>query len=327
MKKITSLISLLLLTHFAIAQNPYDVSIKTENFAEKRTLEAQAKRETFGKCKFVNTFDFKEGERFIFEKNETAIKEGRDMQWYFLTKEMKKDDYRRTKLSYKDYAGKIVKIIKFEEKKGIGFPDTSITFEVEDTKEQISLKTIFSRAYQKEQYEKSVSKEQIYTFPYLLYLPDIDTFKENYLDKTFFTKFIPKGRQYQPVKITKVGAGDDHAPIRIVFENSNGEEDYKDVSTCGSNVPKIFIDLNYVENFFTLEDPKKNFKGSEEIWDLITQGKIRIGMTESELIMSWGEPKKINETFVSGKISKQYVYYNQYVYVDNGLVSSFQSSK
>ena len=117
MKKITSLISLLLLTHFAIAQNPYDVSIKTENFAEKRTLEAQAKRETFGKCKFVNTFDFKEGERFIFEKNETAIKEGRDMQWYFLTKEMKKDDYRRTKLSYKDYAGKIVKIIKFEEKK------------------------------------------------------------------------------------------------------------------------------------------------------------------------------------------------------------------
>jgi hypothetical protein len=327
MKKSTFFISFIILTQFAIGQNPYDVSIKTENLAEKRTLEAQAKREAFGKCKFVYTFDFKEGDRFIFEKSETAIKEGWDMQWYFLTKEIKKDDYRRTKLLHKDYAGKIVKIIKVEEKKGIVFPDTYITFEVEDTKEQISLKTTFSRDYQKEQFNKSVSKDQIYTLPYLLYLPDIDAFKENYLDKTFYTKFISHDRQYQAVKITKVGAGDDYAPIRVVFENSKGEQDYKDVCTCGSNVPKSFIDLNYFENFFTMEDPKKNFKGSEETWDLITQGKIKIGMTEAELILSWGEPKKINETVVSGKASKQYVYYDQYVYVDNGLVSSFQSSK
>lgn len=325
MKRTTLLLPSILLAQIILAQ--YDVDIKKENKAEKMTLDAQAKRETFGKCKFIYTFNFKEGDRFIFEKSETAIKEGWNLQWYFLTKEMKKDEYRRTELSHKDYAGKIVKIAKIEEKKGIVFPDTYITFEVEGTGEQISLKTMFSRDYQREQLEKSITKDQIYTLPYLIYLPDIDSFKANYQDKIFYTKFISNGKQYQPVKITKVGAGDNYAPIRVVFENDKGEQDYKDVCTCGNNVPKSFIDLNYFENFFTMEDPKRNFKGNDETWDLITQGKIKIGMTESELILSWGLPKKVNETVVSGRANKQYVYYDQYVYVDNGLVTSFQSSK
>lgn len=54
-----------------LGQSNYDVDIKNENKAAKATLEAQAKREAFGKCKFVYTFDFKEGDRFIFEKSET----------------------------------------------------------------------------------------------------------------------------------------------------------------------------------------------------------------------------------------------------------------
>lgn len=327
MKRNIFLIVFISMTQIAIGQNTYDVDIKSENQAAKRTLDAQAKREAFGKCKFIYTFDYKEGDRFIFEKSETAIQYGWDLQYYYLTKESKKDEYRRTKLLNKDYGGKIVKIIKVEEKEGIVFPDTYITFEVEETGEKISLKTNFSRKYQKEQLDKSYNKEQIYRLPYLIYLPEIDSFRENYLNKTFYTKFISHGRQYQPVKITKVGAGSDNGPIRLVFENSKGEQENKDVCTCGNNVSKGFIDLNYFENYFTKEDPKKDYRGNEDIWDLITEGKIKIGMTESELILSWGQPKKINETVVSSSANKQYVYYDQYVYVANGLVTSFQSSK
>ena len=327
MKKMIVLLIGITLTQIASGQNDYDVAIKSENKLEKRILEEQAKREAFGKCKFTYTFDFKEGDRFIFEKSETAIKEGWDIMGYFLTKEIKKDEYRRTKLLHKDYAGKIIKIIKIEEKKGLVFPDTYITFQVEGTDEQISLKTTFPREYQKAELDKSITKNQIYTLPYLIYLADIDSFKENYLSKPFYTKFISHERQYQLVKITKVGAGDAHAPIRIVFENAKGEQDYRDVCTCGNNVPNGFIDLNYFENFFTQEDPRKDFKGNEEMWDLITQGQIKIGMTEAELKLSWGKPKKINSTVVSGRASKQFVYYTHYVYVDNGIVTSFQSSK
>lgn len=151
------------------------------------------------------------------------------MQWYFLTKETKKEEYRRTKLLHKDYAGKIVKIIKVEEKKGIVFPDTYYTFEVEGTGEQISLRTTFSREYQKSEFDKSITKDQIYVLPYLIYLPEVDAFKQQFEGKTFYTKFPSKGRKYQPVKVTKAGAGSTNAPIRVVFENANGEQDLKDV--------------------------------------------------------------------------------------------------
>lgn len=313
--------------HFAPAQNPYDVDVKSENRLLKAVTDKQTKREVAGKCKFKYTFEFQEGDRFIFEKSETAIRENWEMQWYFLAKETKRDEYRRTKLLHKDYGGKIVKIVKVEERKGIVFPDTYITFDVEGSGEQISLKTMTSRQRLKEQIDKSITKEQIYTLPYLIYLPEIDSFKENYLNKNVYTKFLSHDKQYQKVKITKVGAGSDRAPIRVVFESINGNQDYKDVCTCGSNLSSSFIELNYFENWFTSEDPRISFIGNDEIWDLITLGKIKLGMTEAELILSWGPPKTINETVVSGRASKQYVYYDQYVYVDNGIVSSFQSSK
>jgi hypothetical protein len=327
MKRNIIIIAFIGITQITFGQNSYDVDIKSENQAVKKTLEEQAKREAFGKCKFTYTFDYKEGDRFIFEKNETAVQYGWDLQYYYLTKEAQKNEFRRTKLLNKDYGGKIIKIIKVEEKEGIVFPDTYITFEVEETGEKISIKTSFSRKYQKGELDKSYNREQIYTLPYLIYLPEIDSFRENFLNKTFYTKFISHGRQYQPVKISKVGAGNYNAPIRLVIENSSGEKENKDVCSCGNNVSKGFIDLNYFENYFTQDDPKKNYTGSEETWDLITQGKIKIGMTDTELILSWGKPKKINETVFSGRASKQYVYYDQYVYVDNGLVTSFQSSK
>lgn len=317
----------LISTCIVSGQSNYDVDIKTENKAAKTFLEAKNKRENLGKCRFVYTFDFKEGDRFIFEKSETAIKEGWDMQWYFLTKEIKKDEYKRTKLSQKDYAGKIVKIIKIEEKKGIVSPDTYYTFEVEGTGEQISLPAMYSREYQRKEMENAFMNDQIYVLPYLLYIPEIDAFRDNFIDKTFYTKYIVGGKKFQPVKFTKVGAGHERAPIRVVFENAQGEQDYKDICTCGTNVPSSFMRLNYFENFFSGNDPKNEYKGDEETWDLITQGKIKIGMSEDNLKLSWGLPKKINETVVAGEVSKQFIYTDQYVYVANGKVISFQSSR
>ncbi len=230
----------------------------------------------------------------------------------------------------KDYAGKIIKIIKIEEIKSIVFPDTYFTFLVEETGEQISCRTIFKRLREKDKLDKDLYVDDNYSLRYLIYLPDIDSLRSVYLNKTFFTKFISLNtfKQYQPVKITRIGASSDYAsPIRIVFQDALGKEDYKDVCTCGNNLSSGLINLFYIENFFTQLDPKKNFKGSEESWDLITQTMVKIGFTEEELLLSLGKPNKINETLVSGILSKQYIYNNKYVYVDNGIVSSIQSSR
>ena len=54
--------------------------------------------------------------------------------------------------------------------------------------------------------------------------------------------------------------------------------------------------------------------------------KIKIGMPEKILIMSWGEPIKINENVGSWGVHKQYIYgdFGPYVYVENGKVTSWQ---
>lgn len=64
---------------------------------------------------------------------------------------------------------------------------------------------------------------------------------------------------------------------------------------------------------------------------LIKDRKIRIGMSETALIASWGSPNKINRSVGNYGVHKQYIYgsYSRYssrtyVYVENGKVTSWQ---
>ena len=54
--------------------------------------------------------------------------------------------------------------------------------------------------------------------------------------------------------------------------------------------------------------------------DKVRSGKIIIGMSKDLLIMSWGEPDKINRNSYG---ADQWVYDNQYVYVKNGKVEGW----
>lgn len=54
--------------------------------------------------------------------------------------------------------------------------------------------------------------------------------------------------------------------------------------------------------------------------NLVRQTKIRVGMPELLLIMSWGTPKKVNR---SSSGPDQWVYDSQYVYVEDGKISAW----
>ena len=55
-----------------------------------------------------------------------------------------------------------------------------------------------------------------------------------------------------------------------------------------------------------------------------TEG-ARIGMTKEEVLnSSWGRPESINRTITDSGVSEQWVYYNRYVYIENGVVTSIQ---
>jgi len=61
--------------------------------------------------------------------------------------------------------------------------------------------------------------------------------------------------------------------------------------------------------------------------DCMKDGKVKIGMKAIVIPVIMGQPNSINETETANKISRQYVYDNQYIYSENGIVTTIQTSK
>lgn len=69
---------------------------------------------------------------------------------------------------------------------------------------------------------------------------------------------------------------------------------------------------------------KKYGKKAEDIYN----GYFWIGMSKAALIDSIGNPEKINKTVGSWGVHEQYVYGNGlYIYIENGIVTSYQKSE
>lgn len=62
-------------------------------------------------------------------------------------------------------------------------------------------------------------------------------------------------------------------------------------------------------------------------WSLVDRRKIAIGMSQNALFCSWGSPARRNRTVTIGSEFIQYIYGDTFVYVANGIVTSFQDSR
>ena len=87
------------------------------------------------------------------------------------------------------------------------------------------------------------------------------------------------------------------------------------------------------ENRKKAEERRKKLteKYGEVIANAIIKHQLVRGMSESALIESWGSPLRINSSVDSWGVHKQYIYWNpylnDYVYVENGFVESWQTSR
>ena len=52
-----------------------------------------------------------------------------------------------------------------------------------------------------------------------------------------------------------------------------------------------------------------------------------MGMNPQQVRAAWGAPDEINRTAFSQHVSEQWVYGNTYVYLDDGLVTSWQDTR
>jgi hypothetical protein len=67
-------------------------------------------------------------------------------------------------------------------------------------------------------------------------------------------------------------------------------------------------------------------KYGKENGELICNGRYWIGMTSDMAIESLGNPETINRSVGSWGVNEQWVYYSLYLYFDNGILTSYQSS-
>ena len=195
------------------------------------------------------------------------------------------------KLTYKQYAGRIAKVISVEDFSG----RVHLEFEMEDTKDHVRASTLPGR--------ESIIGMALFD--------DISNARQQWQGKTLWCK---EGRlstyneltdevgllvvkKYSPVKVADVKAAwNDEKPVRFVLETADGKQGFLDLNLSGTNVFKGARHLHRFDHCFVTEDPRKTRKWDAQIWTLIENGQIGAGMTAEEVRLSWGEPEKVTRT-------------------------------
>jgi hypothetical protein len=70
------------------------------------------------------------------------------------------------------------------------------------------------------------------------------------------------------------------------------------------------------------EGNKKKY--GETNWRSILEGKVAVGFTKEMCELSWGKPKDIKNTVISGRKSEQWIYEDNYLYFTNGKLTAIQ---
>lgn len=113
------------------------------------------------------------------------------------------------------------------------------------------------------------------------------------------------------------------SPVRIGMENQEQLAQESDAALINAWA------FDKSKNARTELERRGTFTAAE--WQLIDQKKIAIGCRESVVYASWGSPTTVNTTTTSYGVHKQLVYSQQlmpqYVYVENGVVTSMQGSQ
>lgn len=105
--------------------------------------------------------------------------------------------------------------------------------------------------------------------------------------------------------------------LSLVIENSSGEK-----ATISHET--VFGKWHYGRAYSSAEADNYRKKFGIEDFDRILTGKVKIGMTKEMCRLSWGEPKSINETITAGKKTEQWVYSDNYLYLDNNILTAIQ---
>lgn len=87
---------------------------------------------------------------------------------------------------------------------------------------------------------------------------------------------------------------------------------------------RLLIEERWLSNpRWLLTETNYNYLNNKypEYLELVLNSKIKIGMPKEVAILSWGEPKTINKANYKNLTQDQWVYNNQYLYFENGILT------
>jgi len=97
----------------------------------------------------------------------------------------------------------------------------------------------------------------------------------------------------------------------LIFENEKGQK----IMDSGNKGVLDYWEQSQANLY------KKRF-GS--YWQSILNGHVKLGMTNEMCTLAWGDPESVNETILKGKKTEQWVYPENYLYFDNGILTAIQ---
>src|ERR1700749_1618150 len=106
------------------------------------------------------------------------------------------------------------------------------------------------------------------------------------------------------IKVVNIGVSTyEFAPVRFVIQLDDGRMGYLDTKMSDTNIERQMLgDNTGFYSVFWTTDPQLKYHFSKEPWTAIRNHKVRLGMSKQVVILSWGEPGKINTSlYASGK--------------------------
>ena len=133
-----------------------------------------------------------------------------------------------------------------------------------------------------------------------------------------------KIKQYSPVRVTEVVPGwHASAPVRFVVQEEGGKRvsGYVDIHMSDTNIPKELRSVSRFEKTFLTSDPRTASAWPTKVWTAIENKEVFVGMTASQIRMSWGAPKTVNP--ISPGQSERWTYMPNYsLTLKDGVLNS-----
>lgn len=167
-------------------------------------------------------------------------------------------------------------------------------------------------------FQKKRMQEELYNKLLNKYVYDSEGNKQTWY---YVSRESSKLERFEPYTIVKIELCEDSNVLkRYNIEFENRKKTKKVLITAFLNKD---LQFSFLEEDCSTKDYKKLYPKVKN-WEAIKEGIVRRGMTAQEVRLSWGNPKDINVSEGIWGIHEQWVYDDEYVYFENGRVSSIQ---